>query len=178
MIPVLRLAVAGLAGGALVVGGASLAGADQGGRHVQDVRDATAAFFDVDEAIEQGWSIELADLAGITCIDSPDGAMGVHYVNGTLVSDAEIDELMPEALVYEPQPDGDLHLVAVEYVVIADAWHDAHRKQPPKLFGQKFTLVPAGNRYGLPDFYELHLWAWETNPAGLFQDWNPDVTCP
>jgi hypothetical protein len=38
-------------------------------------------------------------------------------------------------------------------------------------------LVQAGNRYGLPDFYELHAWIWKFNPLGMHNDWNPDVTC-
>ena len=28
-----------------------------------------------------------------------------------------------------------------------------------------------------PDFYEQHVWLWESNPAGLLQDWNPEVSC-
>lgn len=47
----------------------------------------------------------------------------------------------------------------------------------PSLFGQEFELVPAGNRYGLPDFYELHAWVWKHNPNGMFHDWNPTVSC-
>jgi hypothetical protein len=46
------------------------------------------------------------------------------------------------------------------------------------LFGQEFELVPAGNRYGIPAFYELHAWIWKFNPLGLFADWNPRVHCP
>jgi hypothetical protein len=37
--------------------------------------------------------------------------------------------------------------------------------------------VGAPNRYGLPAFYELHVWAWKTNPSGMFADWNPRVSC-
>ncbi len=55
-----------------------------------------------------------------------------------------------------------------------DAAHDA----PPSLFGEEFMLTPEGNRYGLPAFYSLHAWAWETNPSGDFAMWNPDVSCP
>ena len=64
-----------------------------------------------------------------------------------------------------------------EYVVFQDAW-DAHHSSAPELFGQEFELVKAGNRYGLPPFYELHAWLWKHNPAGTFDDWNPNVTCP
>lgn len=47
--------------------------------------------------------------------------------------------------------------------------------RPPELFGQRFTLVEEGNRYGLPAFYELHAWVWKRNPAGVFADYNPPV---
>ena len=48
---------------------------------------------------------------------------------------------------------------------------------PPQLFGRTFSAIPAGNRYGRPDFYELHVWVWKGNPRGVFDDWNPTVSC-
>ena len=141
------------------------------------VRAATAGFHDVDAAIAAQYG-ELTDAAGIACIDNPAGGMGIHYVNGTQVGDPAENAATPELLVYEPQPSGRLRLVAVEYVVLKEAWEGAGNTEPPSLFGQEFELVPAGNRYGLPDFYELHAWIWKHNPAGMFEDWNPDVSCP
>ncbi len=172
-----RAALVALAGCALVAAGSSMASAERGGQPLDDARYATAAYHDVSNARAAGYG-ELTDAAGIACIDNPAGGMGIHYVKGALVGDPEINALAPEALVYRPDADGNLHLAALEYVVLADAWHSAYGKQPPKLFGQKFELVPAGNRYGLPPFYELHVWAWETNTNGLFADWNPAVVCP
>jgi hypothetical protein len=102
--------------------------------------------------------------------------MGVHYVNGALVGDGQVNASKPELLVYEPLANGRQRLVAVEYVVFQDAW-DAKHDEPPSLFGREFELVEAGNRYGLPPFYELHAWLWKHNPAGFFDDWNPRVTC-
>jgi hypothetical protein len=26
--------------------------------------------------------------------------------------------------------------------------------------------------------YVLHAWIWKNNSAGIFEDWNPAVTCP
>jgi hypothetical protein len=46
------------------------------------------------------------------------------------------------------------------------------------LFGSKFMLIPAGNRFGLPAFYALHAWVWKHNPSGTFAQWNPQVHCP
>jgi hypothetical protein len=74
-------------------------------------------------------------------------------------------------------PDGTLQLAAVEYVVIKSAW-DARHHHPPALFGHDFTVTPAPNRFGLPAFYSLHVWAWAQNPAGTFEMWNPRVVCP
>ena len=118
----------------------------------------------------------LVDAAGIACIDNPAGAMGIHYVNGALVGDDKVNAATPELVVYEPTENGRLRLVAAEYVVFQAAW-DATHSEPPELFGQEFELVEAGNRYGLPPFYELHAWLWKHNPAGFFDDWNPRVSC-
>ena len=81
----------------------------------------------------------------------------------------------PEALLYEPK-DGKLQLVGVEYIVIAADW-DAKHPTPPVLMGQLFNYSGAPNRFGIPPFYELHVWAWKNNPAGMFADWNPRVSC-
>ena len=83
----------------------------------------------------------------------------------------------PEALVYEPQPNGRLRLVAAEYVVLQSAWEAAGNSGVPTLFGRSFELIPSPNRYGLPAFYELHAWIWKHNPRGMFDDWNPLVSC-
>jgi hypothetical protein len=102
--------------------------------------------------------------------------MGQHYVNGPLVVDPRLRIRKPEVLVYEPKANGGYRLVAVEYVVFQADWDALHDK-PPKLFGQTLTLVPEGNRYGLPPFYELHVWLFKRNPLGIFNDWNPRVSC-
>jgi len=153
----------------VAVGAAVAAGAFDG------AKPATARFHDLDKAIEAGYSIRLADLAGIECIASPggQGAMGVHMVNGSLL-DGTIDATAPEALVYEPKADGSLKLVALEYVVFQSAWTGSGK---PSLFGQEFDVVPAGNRYGLPPFYALHAWIWKPNPSGILYAWNPRVDC-
>jgi hypothetical protein len=112
------------------------------------------------------------------CIASLDdtGAMGLHYINGDLVGDTVLDAAAPEALVYEPAADGSLELVALEYVVFAEAW-DAENDMAPMLFGEMFMLVDEPNRYELPAFYALHAWIWKDNPSGTFASFNPDVSC-
>jgi hypothetical protein len=101
--------------------------------------------------------------------------MGVHFVNGDLVGDGLLDPMHPEALLYN-YTNGQAQLVGVEYVVIAEAWH-ASNEAPPVLMGQLLQYVGSPNRYGIPAFYELHVWAWDRNPRGMFADWNPRVSC-
>ena len=144
---------------------------------LQDVRNSTAKFRKLSFATHHGYGL-LTDAAGIACIDNPPvGGMGVHYVNGDLIGDPAENPRKPEALVYAPV-NGHLRLVAVEYVVFQDASKAMHPNRRPELFGQKFELLKAGNRYGLPPFYELHAWIWKHNPRGTFDDWNPRVHCP
>lgn len=101
--------------------------------------------------------------------------MGVHYASDPLVNDGQLDAQHPEALVYEPR-DGQLHLVGVEYVVVAEAW-DTNHPTPPSLLGQTFHYTTSPNRYGIPAFYSLHVWAWKPNPNGTFADWHREVSC-
>ena len=157
--------------------------ASQGKASLADARDATAEFHDFDAATAAGYTARVADLAGITCIDSAAGAMGVHYLNPTLIPELfdptavpSLDATRPELLVYEPVSNGKLRLVALEYLTLKARW-DATHDAPPSLFGHRFDTTLAGNRYGLPDFYSLHAWIWKNNPAGMFAMWNPDVSC-
>jgi hypothetical protein len=152
----------------IAVGVAVAAGAFDG------AKSSTAGFHDVDKAIEAGYSVRVFDLAGIDCIAQPGkGAMGVHMLNPSLLN-STIDAEHPELLVYEPRNDGTLKLVALEYLVLKDAWHGASK---PALFGQDFDEIAAGNRYGLPAFYALHAWIWKPNPSGMLYAWNPRVDC-
>ena len=140
-------------------------------RLVQVVRDATRQFVDVNAATGAGYGPFLG------CVSGPDhGAMGIHYVNGGLLGDGEVDAAHPEALIYEPR--GSLRrLVGVEFIVDAATWLSKHDNTPPVLEGQVFQLVGSPNRYNLPAFFELHVWAWRDNPQGAFVDWNNHVTC-
>jgi hypothetical protein len=151
-------------------------GGHGGGHHHQEraariVRQATRDLRDVTAANDAGYEQFLG------CVDEPgEGAMGTHYVNGTLVGDDSVDRRSPEALMFETRRDGSLRLVGVEYIVFQDVW-DAGNPERPKLFGEDFHLVTSPNRYDLPPFYALHVWAWKHNPSGTFADWNPLVTC-
>ncbi|MEN3381789.1 MAG: hypothetical protein V7608_1833 [Hyphomicrobiales bacterium] len=128
----------------------------------QHVRDANDRFKDVSVAVSEGY-------APIPCASGVDGgAMGIHYVNAKLIEAGIIDIKHPQAVMYEPKPDGKLELIAVEYIA---------SKGPASLEGQLFNFTGAPNRYGLGPFYELHVWAWKANSHGAFADMNPAVTC-
>ena len=145
-------------------------GSEGGNTLVETVRQAAGRFKDVETAKAAGYGLFHG------CVSGPqEGAMGVHFVNGDLVGDGGIDASNPEALIYEMR-NGRLQLVGVEYVVIAEAW-DANNDMPPTLMGQVFHYIGAPNRYRIPAFYELHVWAWKQNPNGTFTDWNPKVSC-
>jgi hypothetical protein len=137
---------------------------------VQAVRNATGQFINVNGAVAAGYQ----PLFG--CVSGPDqGAMGIHYVNLGLYGDGKLDAAHPEALVYEPS-NGGLTLVGVEYIVDAATWL-SQNSAPPMLDGQAFLLVTSPNRFGLPAFFELHVWAWRDSPNGAFVDWNTKVSC-
>ncbi len=138
---------------------------------VQIVREATQRFADVNAATAAGYA------PAFGCVTGPDdGAMGVHYINGALVSGGEINAKEPQALIYEPEGKA-MRLVGVEFITLADNWLAAHQQNPPILEGQLLQYIGTPNRYGLPGLFELHVWAWRDNPLGAFVDWNTHVTC-
>lgn len=130
------------------------------------VRAATAQLHRSEVAQAAGWDL----VPGLDhCFENPGvGAMGYHYINTDLL-DSQLDPEQPEALVYTSRPDGRLKLAAVEYIVPAAAWNGP---ELPELHGQAFHLNSA---LGV---YVLHAWIWKHNPAGIFEDWNPEVSCP
>lgn len=135
---------------------------------VEIVRNATAQYQDVAQATAAGYSPVLGCVSG-----SDHGAMGVHYVNPSLLN-GPIDATKPQALIYEPSSNGQMKLVGVEFIILASALPpDA----APQVEGHLMLFIDGPNRYGLPAFFELHVWAWRENPQGPFVDWNDHVTC-
>ena len=83
------------------------------------------------------------------CIAHPTaGAMGYHYFNKELIDDLVVDVLQPEGLVYAPGADGNLKLVAVEWVVPGPNSNPPGVSEPPSVLGmQMHILVPAVGFY-------------------------------
>jgi hypothetical protein len=129
---------------------------------VDEVHKANDRFKDVSVAVSEGYT-PIACASGIE-----GGSMGIHYVSEAQLKDDGINLAKPEAVMYEPSADGKLTLIGVEYITA---------KGPAELNGHLFNFNNAPNRYGLPAFYELHVWAWKKNRKGAFADMNPDVSC-
>jgi hypothetical protein len=140
---------------------------------VEKVRAATDRFRNINAATAAGF------VQATPCVSGPEfGAMGVHFVLSSRVNGAVLSADQPEALIYEPQPGGTFRLVGVEYIILASLWAAQHPDgETPALDGNLLNYIEAPNRYGLPAFYELHVWAWEHNPVGNLADWNTHVTC-
>ena len=139
---------------------------------VNAVRESTARFHDVAEAEREGYGL----LFG--CVSGPDaGAMGMHFVNVALVGDDVLDATRPEIVIYEPTPSGRLRLIGADFLVFKHVWDAQHPGTTPELMGQLFHLFEAPNRFGLPAFYTLHVWAWKESPTGTFVNWHSRVSC-
>lgn len=157
---------------------AGYAVASSGQSELAEVRRVTAQFHDVDAAKAAGYELGYVNGAGnriITgCIAHPTaGAMGYHYFNKGLIDDLVVDVSKPEGLVYAPARDGELKLVAIEYVVPGAGSNPPGVSEAPTVLGQEMViLVPAVG------WYTRHFWVWSTNPAGISAHWSPEVTCP
>ena len=140
---------------------------------IQTVREATAQFQNPADAVKAGYLLQFG------CVSGPDsGAMGLHFVNGQLIQGGVIDARRPQIVIYEPAADGSLKLIGADYLVLAEQWdNDPNHHGPPELMGQLFHYFEAPNRFGLPAFYTLHVWAWKDNPNGAFVNWHPNVNC-
>jgi hypothetical protein len=132
-------------------------------RDLADLRRATAAFQQHGRAVSAGYSIQFPE----GCMESSQGGQGYHYLNGDLVGTLDITQ--PQLLMYEPQPNGRLSLVGVEYI-----FPGAPDDDPPVLFERDFVWSEAY------EVWLLHVWAWRGNPdseAGTFANWNRLVSC-
>ena len=157
-----KLAIGAAALGVLSAPAALASNGDDEGA-VAGVRQATAAYHDLDKAVAAHYGPLLP------CFDSPGvGGMGQHYVDTSRL-DATIEANRPEALVYEV--DGNrLQLVAVEYIVPWTAWVST---TPPQLYGRAFFSNTTLH------LWALHAWIWRPNPTGMFANYNPRVKlCP
>jgi hypothetical protein len=139
------------------------------GADLARIRAATAKYHQLEAAQNDGFGL----VPGLDhCFDNPGvGAMGYHYINTALL-DTSLDVNHPEAMIYSRFNDGGLKLSAVEFIVPVKAWTDAGYTGVPQVMGEDLHLNSA---LGV---YVLHAWVWRNNPAGILEDWNPEVSCP
>lgn len=162
------------------------------------VRSATERFHDVKTALAEGYipapgiMCEAATMMGRA---SDLGAMGIHYFRPDLLgitappnprvdgTGTHTDFTKPAILIYEPQADGSLELVAVENLVFIKAWKAAGNKAPPSFMGKTFDRMaddPAtqvDEAHMFEPHYDLHVWLYRDNPNGMFAQFNPNVSC-
>ncbi len=140
---------------------------------LRKARQATKEFRDIEAAKKAGYE------KASECEDDPKyGGMGFHYSNPELVADGKLDIERPEVLVYQPRRNGKLRLGAVEYLQV-DADQDlATDPDRPSLFEMPFDGPMLGHNPQMPIHYDLHVWLYRHNPAGMFAMWNPNVKCP
>ena len=161
------------------------------------IRVATAKYADVAVAEQDGYMRDPNNMcvtAEMVGAPAEAGGMGIHYFRPDLLGvtnpqppvsggDGVIDVNLPEILVYEPQTDGSLQLVAAEYLVFQDAWTAAGNAELPSLAGQPFfsmaddPATPVDEAHEFAPHHELHVWTGRDNPNGLFAEFNPSVTC-
>jgi len=139
---------------------------------LQDVRAAVARYHSVEQATRDGY------VQASPCESSPAGAMGQHWVNFALMADPAIDPLRPEVLLYLPDSNGNLKLVAVEYLKFDADGSLLTDDDRPFFFGQPFDGPMPGHNPGMPVHYDLHVWVAEHNPNGVYAQWNPALRCP
>jgi hypothetical protein len=140
---------------------------------LREARHATRAFRAVEAARAAGYA------PTGECADDPKyGGMGIHYANEKLIADGELDITRPEILVYQPTADGELRLGAVEYFQVDGDQDLVTDDDKPSLFGVPFDGPMLGHEPGMPIHYDLHVWLYKHNPAGIFAAWNPRVDCP
>lgn len=164
-----RAIAAVLAAGILAAGAVVVVTANNGKDELAGVKKAVNPYRDTEAAKLAGWDLQ----PGLDhCFESEQGAMGIHYINMDLLMNTELDPLKPEALVYQHLPNGKLQLGAVEYIVPMDLWEAEGHEGMPMLHGQHFH---PNDDLGV---WVLHAWIFKNNPAGMFENWNPKVTCP
>ena len=163
-----------------------------------EVRAATARFQDVRQAEKEGYVRDPGNMcitAEMMGQPAKVGAMGIHYFRPDLLgittppnprvtgNGTHTDFRTPSVLIYEPQKDGSLKLIAVENLVFRWAWREQGHAEPPSFRGVKYETMeddprtPVDEAHMFVPHYDLHVWLWRDNPNGTFAPFNPNVSC-
>lgn len=142
-------------------------------RDLAKVRQATAKYHDVNVALADGF------IRTPACVESPDGGMGIHFINPARLMDPAVNLLEPEILLYV-ESGNELKLLGVEYFQgISAPDTPVPNPAPPAavILGRPLDGPMAQHEPGQPPHYDLHVWVWKANPDGIFAMWNPNVSC-
>lgn len=130
---------------------------------LDDLFMAALPFHSFDVAQAAGWDLKMSE-----CVESPMGGMGYHYGRPDQLGNGTLSLLRPEVLLYGPTEDGSREFLGVEYIIPAPLWNEP---DPPEFLGQTLEFNPQ------QDIWALHVWIGRSNPAGIFESWNPEVSC-
>jgi hypothetical protein len=165
---------------------------------LDEVREATKRFRDVNVALAEGYirdPFNICETAPMMGRPESLGAMGVHYVRPDLLgitgppsprvngSGTHTDFRTPAILIYEPQADGSMQLVAVENLVFKAAWHAAGHSAPPSFHNVPWDSMvddpatPIDEAHMFEPHYDRHVWLYRRNSNGMFAQFNPAVSC-
>lgn len=197
----MKLIEAAFAAAALATAGAMLAGAASapaGEPSLDEVRAATERFQDEKVALAEGYvrdPTNMCDTAEMMGRPAALGTMGVHYFRPDLLgisgppnprvsgTGTHTDFRKPAILIYEPQADGSMKLVAVENLVFKRAWEAAGNSAPPTFHGVSYDKMEDDPKTAVDEahlfepHYDLHVWLYRENPRGMFAQFNPAVSC-
>jgi hypothetical protein len=164
---------------------------------LDEIRAATERFRDVNVALEEGYMpdpFNICERAEMMGLAPETGAMGIHYAHPARLgitgveprvdgNGTHTDFLQPGVLIYEPQADGSLELVAVENLTFMAAWEQAGNPAPPSFHGVEYDhmvddpATPFDEGHHFEPHYDRHIWLYRENPNGIFTPFNPAVTC-
>jgi hypothetical protein len=162
------------------------------------MRAATERFRDVNAALAEGYvrdPTDTCDTAEMMGRPAAFGAMGIHFFRPDLLginappnprvngNGTHTDWSRPAILIYEPQADGSLQLVAIENLVFQASWHAAGNAQRPTIHGRPYDSMrddpatPIDEAHAFEPHYDQHIWLYRDNPRGLYEQFNPAVSC-
>ncbi|WP_249067060.1 hypothetical protein [Halalkalibaculum roseum] len=164
---------------------------------LEEVREATNKYKDINVALAEGYiedPMKVCEMAIMMGRPAEEGGMGIHYFRPDLLGitateprvdgvGTHTDFLQPAVLLYEPQADGSLELIAVENLVFVKAWHAAGNEGLPTFQGVEFDhmvddpLTELDEAHMFEEHYDRHVWVHRENPNGVFTPFNPNVSC-
>lgn len=165
---------------------------------IEKVKAATAKYQDVKAALADGYipappgDCVTAEMEGMP---KEMGAMGIHYIHPGMLkitaTEPEVDGggthtdfMKPAILIYEPQADGSLELVAAENLVFEAAWKAAGNTEPPSFAGRSFDhmvddpATPVHEAHHFKPHYDQHVYfRAHDKPEDQLKPFTTKVTC-